>query len=495
MKICNFSKISLLAILLSCGGYVFTSCQDTEFDAAPVDESNYEVSQDQMGYIANNDGKINSASLEVQAGRPADMTLCVKATKSSGAASDVKLVYDEEVLNSYNQDTENEYLAFPSANVTFEVGNKGGNTVTLPENSQKSGELNVRFTTTEDMEAGSTYVIPLRAETASGSLKFAETGSTFLIVVKIIENLGDNYKGDDAVKLFSVIETNDTNPLNHLCFTLKNTKKYLFDYVVLFSDNVIIDEDGSVHALVNQQIVNILNNREKYLKPLQDRGIKVILGIMAHHTHASVCNMLPETAEVFAKYIKNICETYELDGIFYDDEYNAPATPTPPGFYANKSVEAGARLVYEIKRAMPDKVNIVYAMGEFMDMSSAGCTIDGMTINDYIDYVMEDYQATMMIDFEHGFPGMPQSKYGWRSSQFAKGWWRTDDDLRGVEDRGNCHFIFAMDPFRDSFDTPYKNGRKDPSGSTQLEELKRMARIFYNDELVYDEKPYLPDHK
>ena len=120
MKICNFSKISLLAILLSCGGYVFTSCQDTEFDAAPVDESNYEVSQDQMGYIANNDGKINSASLEVQAGRPADMTLCVKATKSSGAASDVKLVYDEEVLNSYNQDTENEYLAFPSANVTFE---------------------------------------------------------------------------------------------------------------------------------------------------------------------------------------------------------------------------------------------------------------------------------------------------------------------------------------------------------------------------------------
>ena len=129
MKICNFSKISLLAILLSCGGYVFTSCQDTEFDAAPVDESNYEVSQDQMGYIANNDGKINSASLEVQAGRPADMTLCVKATKSSGAASDVKLVYDEEVLNSYNQDTENEYLAFPSANVTFEVGNKVGNSV------------------------------------------------------------------------------------------------------------------------------------------------------------------------------------------------------------------------------------------------------------------------------------------------------------------------------------------------------------------------------
>ena len=104
------------------------------------------------------------------------------------------------------------------------------------------------------------------------------------------------------------METNDVNPLNLLAFTLKDSGKYLFDAIVLFSDNIILDETtGTVHALVNDNIKYILNNREKYLTPLQERGMKVILAITPYHTHAGVANLKPATADAFAKELKIIC--------------------------------------------------------------------------------------------------------------------------------------------------------------------------------------------
>lgn len=43
------------------------------------------------------------------------------------------------------------------------------------------------------------------------------------------------------IKLFSFTEVNDTNPLNNLNFTLKNSGKPLVDMVVLFSANINYD--------------------------------------------------------------------------------------------------------------------------------------------------------------------------------------------------------------------------------------------------------------
>ena len=486
MKKFNLYKVSLAAILLSFYGGLFTACSDTEFDAKPVDESQFHVSDEQMGYLADIDGKTEFSSLEIQAGYSKDVELFLKATKPSSSASEVSLKYDEEVLERYNAETENEFMEFPSANVLLEAGG----VMALPENSQVSEAVKVSFTTTEQMEAGKTYVIPLSANVTSGTLKFSEKSSSFLIFVKILENVGDCFKGEDAVKLFSVIETNDTNPLNHLCFTLKDSKKYLFDYVVFFSDNIVLDkETGTVHALHNDNIVKLLNNKDKYLKPLQDRGIKVILGIMADHTHASIGNLKPETAQAFARYMKNVCDTYELDGFFYDDEYDSPESPTPPGFWDTKSSEYAAQLLYEMKRVMPDKINISYALGVLKDMSAEGCSIDGKGAQYYVDYVMCDYND-WDIDFASAYPGVDSRRWGMYSQEFNRGYWAKDEYLQKVKEAKASHFIFAMDPFRESFN--------EATGSnihqSQQEALQKIGQIFYGEEVVYDGKPYPKDY-
>ena len=134
MKKHNLYKTGLTAILFALYGGLFTACSETEFDAKYIDESQFEVSSDQMGYLADIDGRTEFSSFEIQAGTSKDVTLLLKATKPSSSVSEVTLTYDEEVLKRYNEETENDFAAFPSGNVLLSAGGA----MTLPENTQVS---------------------------------------------------------------------------------------------------------------------------------------------------------------------------------------------------------------------------------------------------------------------------------------------------------------------------------------------------------------------
>ena len=81
------------------------------------------------------------------------------------------------------------------------------------------------------------------------------------------------------------MEVNDANPLHNLCYTLKESKKYVFDQVILFSGNINYNaEIGEVYNYNNENVQHLLDYKEKYLKPLQEKGMKVILGILGTMT-------------------------------------------------------------------------------------------------------------------------------------------------------------------------------------------------------------------
>ena len=81
--------------------------------------------------------------------------------------------------------------------------------------------------------------------------------------------------------------------------------------------------------------------------------MKVILGILGNHDRSGVANLSKEGAIKFAQELKAVVEAYELDGVFFDDEYSSYGSY--PGF-VTPSVEAASRLCYECKRIMPDKL-------------------------------------------------------------------------------------------------------------------------------------------
>ena len=70
-------------------------------------------------------------------------------------------------------------------------------------------------------------------------------------------------------------------------------------------------------------MTNLLENGgyQTYVKPLQDKGIKVLLTVLGDWQGIGVANMNDTQTTQFAKILAHAVEKYGLDGIGFDDEY------------------------------------------------------------------------------------------------------------------------------------------------------------------------------
>lgn len=137
-------------------------------------------------------------------------------------------------------------------------------------------------------------------------------------------------------KLTTYIETNDINPLNmgEYYFTGTNPKDYVVDHVILFASN-IRGTASTVQLYHNPNQTYILNNRNTLVKPLQDKGIKVLLGLLGDHTGVGFANLTSAQITSFANQVADCIEANGLDGVDFDDEYaeygKISGTPSPSG--------------------------------------------------------------------------------------------------------------------------------------------------------------------
>jgi hypothetical protein len=151
---------------------------------------------------------------------------------------------------------------------------------------------------------------------------------------------------DHVVKTLMYVEVNDDNPLNAGSYILEDGS-YLFDYVVIFASNIRSRNcaletaphgctRNGPHLHHNPNNRHILTNASKYIKPLQDKGIKVLLGILPDHDGISLGTMDDNEREAFVESVRQDVAAYGLDGIDLDDEWaskedweNWPNNTTP----------------------------------------------------------------------------------------------------------------------------------------------------------------------
>jgi hypothetical protein len=461
----QFGIITLGVILVSS---LFTACNDN-IEVGKLDEQNYVVGNTSLAYIDDDKGKYLFSNVEFR--DKGSMALYLNVPQKPSVAGSVAVEYDKSVLDLYNTTSDVEYDAFPEDRVTF---NDDG-IITLNAGEFKSSGMKISFTSNHSLSPDKSYVIPLRIKVVSGNLKLMQRDETKLIFVKDLTGIPDCNKAS-GVKVFSCMEVNDTNPLNNLSFTLKSTGQPLVDALIIFSANINYDEKtGRVYIFNNENVQALLDNREHYLKPLQDRGMKIILGILGNHDRSGVANLSNETARAFAKEVKAMCDAYRLDGIFLDDEYSAYQSPPPPGFVA-PSTAAAARLCYEVKKIQPEKWVIAYVYGRTSSLPS----VDGVQSGEFVDYALHDYGGSS--DLSANFPGLPKSNMGLYSQELARGYTASEANLKKMRNNGYLsHMIFAMDPNRSNFQ------------SLQMVVMERMARAFYDDELVFDGIKYKKD--
>lgn len=467
MKYNKIVKINMLAVMFASVGCVFTSCEEN-IEVGRIDESSYSATDNVLGYLTDTNGKRSISNVEFRSSGTTELLL--NTSKLSNQDCSAQVVYDKAVLDAYNTKNDSKYEALPEGSV--KISDEG--VFSLAKGVTSSNKLKVSYTTAQGLSSEKSYVIPLKVKTKSGDLKLSEEESTYLIFVKDMTGIPDCNKAS-GIKIISCMEINDTNPLNNLCFTLKSSGKPLVDILILFSANINYNaETGRVYIYNNENVQHLLDFRAKYLKPLQDRGMKVVLGILGNHDRSGVANLADNTAKAFAQELKAMCDAYHLDGVFFDDEYSNYQNPAPAGF-VDPSSEAASRLCYEVKQAMPERLVCAYAFGSTSSLPA----IEGKTSGTFVDYGIHDYGGSS--DLSSNYPGMPKSGMAISSQEFNRGYFASDNALKSLRAKGyGAHMIFAMDPFRQN-----KN--------SQIGAMQRIAKNLFDDDLVYDGKPFKKD--
>ena len=290
--------------------------------------------------------------------------------------------------------------------------------------------------------------------------------------------------GEPAQVVFSCIEVNNTNPLQTQNFRLKNANKYLFDAVILFSSNINFSKrDNEVYIHNNDNVQAILNNYDHYIKPLKDQGIKVFLSLLGNHDGSGLANMSDERCRDFAKAIADTLDKYNLDGVFFDDEYSEYnkdlAAQGFEGFQNRGSSACASRLAYETKKAIGDRWTITYKYGAFNSLNE----IDGVKPGQYIDYVLTDYGVVGVWNSnQSAYPGTTKRQWGTCSVNMG-GYTNFTNVKKNRTEKYGAFMVYNLDQTSGNY------------GYVYYDTLLKIAKTLFDDELEVDETRYTKDWK
>ncbi|MEU2794264.1 endo-beta-N-acetylglucosaminidase H [Streptomyces sp. NPDC007100] len=196
------------------------------------------------------------------------------------------------------------------------------------------------------------------------------------------------------------VEVNDHSMLNVGKYTLANGGGNAFDVAVIFAANINYNTDTKTACLhFNENVQRVLDNVATEVRPLQRKGIKVVLSVLGNHQGAGFANFpSQQAASAFAKQLSDAVSKYGLDGIDFDDEYakygtNGTGMPNSSSF---------VHLVTALRANMPNKIISLYNIGPSASRLSYG----GVDVSSKFDYAWNPYYGTWQV------PGiaLPKSK-------------------------------------------------------------------------------------
>lgn len=205
---------------------------------------------------------------------------------------------------------------------------------TLPESvimnkEQTSVKISIKINNQDD----GTYVLPLVLKSGD-----EEVGLQFVEIVNsedfnIDMTWVDRTPTVEEPRIVAIVEATENDLRNIGNYMLypsgkgqPEKKRPLFDMAVIFSANVNFDEFSCKPVLYyNEDVKRILDNIDIFVRPLQEKGIKVLLSIMPNHQGIGFSNLDisndRKMIKDFAADISSAVSKYGLDGVMFDDEY------------------------------------------------------------------------------------------------------------------------------------------------------------------------------
>lgn len=380
MKYTRFIKSSFWIALLACTSNVFTACED---DITISSENNsFGNIEGNFGYVKSAAGAKALTAIAINGDKHGTGHLYFELNKATNKDITVTFKVDESALNTYNQVNGTNYPMYPTDKLSLE--NEGITTIPAGKRKSSSVELDIQPGGT----IGTRYAVAVSA-TASDGIETSSNNESYIYLVTPQATLPNTEKG--RVKTICYIEVNNENILNAGEYTMENSKKPFFDIVNVFAANIRLNEERKPYVHCNPQVTFVLENADKLIRPLQQKGIKVHLTILGDHTPAGMRSLGDEAAKDFAKELKSYVDIYGFDGISFDDEWsNYEQVGGHPGLVV-PSQEQYSRLIYECRQIMPDKQIGVYWCKQENGEPSINYPlgeIEGKDVNDLLDYTV-----------------------------------------------------------------------------------------------------------
>lgn len=263
--------------------------------------------------------------------------------------------------------------------------------VKLPTIAQgeKEGTIEVNIKDWEKMPYGTFYlpvVVQLGGLKTPFFVKVFKDGEYVALSKENQKPLPPGYEStySEPVKMIAFVETNDWNPLNMGQFILEKSKLPVFDYIVFFAPNMNYDETtGEPYVFFNDKLEPMVNNPDIYIKPLTDRGIKVLFEILPNHQGVGYRNFQSyEDAKNFAEKCKYWTDKLGISGWDIDEEYaEYDKCPERP-----RNSNSGYWYCKAMKEVMPDKELTLYNFNS---------PVSG-NVAPYIDFVFANYGESWM---------------------------------------------------------------------------------------------------
>lgn len=277
--------------------------------------------------------------------------------------------------------------------------------------------------------------------------------------------LPQGYDREKPMLMVAYVETNDWDPRNIGNFILKESKKPAFDIVIFFAANMNYDAvSGKRYLFFNKELQPIVNNPDKYIKPLTDRGIKVLIDILPNWQGVGYANFQSyEEAQEFAAEAKMWTDKIGIDGWDVDEEYASYGVlPSMP-----RKDESWLWFARAMKEAMPDKLLTLYDFGHWY--SPYMVDDQGKYPKDYFDWSWANYWES------HGsYAGLDDSKYGAYSVEANQSGTRSV----GTSARYNLNngyqlmMVFNMNTSKDNVNNIARD-------------LSEATKLFYGEECVF----------
>ena len=304
-------------------------------------------------------------------------------------------------------------------------------TATLGEQTIPAGENRLSIPVRIDLKGvgdpalNSSFLVILQAETVDAAGNTASSRFYYELMVdpvtlrqypERIEGHGDSYMEcgviyidpswlDPRACLEPVITYTDPSTWETIAY------EYC-DIVVILGGSVGYDPLTQMPLLnIDRNLMHLLDNADRYLRPIQTRGVKVTFELTGAGSGMGFCNLDDAQRASLVAEIARVVEKYGIDGVNLNDEYTNYGANGLPGI----DPASYAKFIRDLRTALPDKTITLTDLGE--PSATLYEAHDGIEAGAYLDYAWTGTAADLTDPYAAGasrkpIAGLPRQCYG-----------------------------------------------------------------------------------